>query len=285
MGDPAVKLAVSRSASPPARGGGEHSSDGQGRLVEELLGCREPELTTRVRQLPRESLEAAAQGLFLELKRSQLRLDHSREDVAESGSGGRKVLGGHGGDLEIEAAAVLANPEDGRGRPASSSRQQESEEKVQQIYERLYNSGREHNIRRRVYSELGKMAEDVRFAETCTFEPTPSASKLPATVRGRSPGSEPIGERLFREDVERRRRLEELQAQVPQPPFRPSIAAPPDMIKSASQGAVSDRLFKEHATRKERQNLRAESEAEWKKHSFRPNIRKSQASGPEVGRG
>lgn len=44
------------------------------------------------------------------------------------------------------------------------------------------------------------------------------------------------------------------------------------------------RLFREHKDRRSRQTRREETEAEWMKHSYKPNVAKSKASGPRVGR-
>lgn len=42
------------------------------------------------------------------------------------------------------------------------------------------------------------------------------------------------------------------------------------------------RLFREHADRKVRQHRREEMDAEWRKHSYRPDIQRSQATGPQI---
>merc|ERR1719253_2267240 len=43
-----------------------------------------------------------------------------------------------------------------------------------------------------------------------------------------------------------------------------------------------ERLYRSHTNRVQRKSARQDSEAEWRKHAFAPDIRKSQVSGPAV---
>jgi len=137
--------------------------------------------------------------------------------------------------------ALLEAHEDQTGVPATSSRRMLAEdidpnvrrsprvpeEKAKEIFDRLYRSGKEHRVRRRVYHELGLLVEQAKEAQTCTFEP-----RVPlAAYRGGQPPEGSITERLYQEGLDRIRRREELMQSAPVPTFRPqTIAAlPPGM--------------------------------------------------------
>jgi len=193
------------------------------------------------------------------------------------------------------------------------------EDKAREIFDRLYNSGKEHRVRRRVYHELGLLVEQAKEAQTCTFEPRVPLAAYPGGV----PPEGPVTERLYREGLERLRRREELTMRAPAPPFRPQTTTMAAQIgamrrererelregmsrgapDSADEGGTNasidsptregyryfeesphDRLFREHQERKERQTRREQNNAEWRKHSFKPDIRSSQASGPHISR-
>eukprot|EP00928_Gymnodinium_smaydae_P053581 TRINITY_DN3753_c0_g2_i1.p1 TRINITY_DN3753_c0_g2~~TRINITY_DN3753_c0_g2_i1.p1 ORF type:complete len:977 (+),score=172.56 TRINITY_DN3753_c0_g2_i1:195-3125(+) len=193
-----------------------------------------------------------------------------------------------------------------------------SEEKAREIFDRLYQSGKEHRVRKRVYQELGMLVERAREAQDCTFEP-----RVPLAARRDQNQEGSVTERLYRESMERRRRREELALNAPSPPFRPQTTAsrarreraeginplsPRDTLAegsddenngrdagldgldgsqlplgSPSRGEPTHvRLFREHEERKARHLLRQDLYAEWRKHPYRPDISSSQASGPLV---
>lgn len=198
------------------------------------------------------------------------------------------------------------------------------EEKAKEIFERLYKSGKDHRIRRRVYSELGLLVEQAKEAQTCTFEPhLPTAGQF---VGALPEGS--VTERLYRDGLDRRRRREDMVRQAPVPSFRPRtstspthhlvpgcgrragethayLMSPRDTLSAAGGEEAGHggelrgplgceeaghlepthlRLFREHEERRTRQVQREEMEAEWRKHTYQPDIRPSQASGPQVAR-
>lgn len=151
------------------------------------------------------------------------------------------------------------------------------EAQAQQIFDRLYNSAKEFRVRQRVYQEFGMMAEEALNAQSCTFEPQVSSS-------GRAGDTRQIADRLHKEGAARRARREELQAKAVVPSFRPQLKskAQPDVVPRQESTYV--RLFRENEARKKRQEIRQEEMADWKKHEYRPDIAKSQASGPQIQR-
>jgi len=208
--------------------------------------------------------------------------------------------------------ALLEAHELATGQPATSSRKvycEESdpssrrsprvpEEKAKEIFDRLYKSGKEHRVRRKVYHELGLLVEQVRDSQNCPFEP-----QLLQRSAGNSMGTH-VCDRLYRDGLERHRRKQEIAQMVkntPAFPFRPRTSIPRDprdnqsfdelggneldMSGPVEAGSYRDpglRLFREHEERKARQHRRQEVEADWRKHSYRPNISTSQASGPQI---
>eukprot|EP00929_Paragymnodinium_shiwhaense_P034927 TRINITY_DN18955_c0_g1_i1.p1 TRINITY_DN18955_c0_g1~~TRINITY_DN18955_c0_g1_i1.p1 ORF type:complete len:1055 (-),score=214.97 TRINITY_DN18955_c0_g1_i1:144-3176(-) len=252
--------------------------------------------------------------------------------------GGGHNLGGvmqdeHGPQASAYLEALLEAHELETGHPATSSRRlpdedvdpnmrrcrREPEAKAKEIFDRLYRSGKEHRVRRRVYHELGRLVEQAREAQTCTFEPRVPLAAYPqgAAIEGS------VTERLYREGLERRKRREEITRNAPVPAFRPqtttsgrrsgcggssprlALVAELDAEgKPLTNGAdalmneggdpeqalvVKDsaepthvRLFREHQERKARMARRQELEAEWRKHTYRPDISRSQESGPQI---
>lgn len=95
----------------------------------------------------------------------------------------------------------------------------EPEAKVKEIFDRLDKSGKEHRVRRRVYHELGRLVEQAREAQQCTFEPTTRQRPAHASVAD-GPGCTAT-ERLYREGLERKMRREQAILNAPVPPFRP----------------------------------------------------------------
>lgn len=182
-----------------------------------------------------------------------------------------------------------------------------SEERAKEIFDRLHRSGREHRIRRRVYHELGLLVDQAKHEQTCTFVPN-----VPNAVAQSGCGS--VTERLYRDGLDRVRRREDRILQAPTPTFQPRISPVSySLATSASASALSmsalshqdidgadlrdtladehgtmsfssrhERLFREHEERRTRQHRRQEDGAEWRKHSFRPNIAPSQATGPQI---
>mmetsp|Transcript_128161 Transcript_128161/g.221124 ORF Transcript_128161/g.221124 Transcript_128161/m.221124 type:complete len:1527 (+) Transcript_128161:154-4734(+) len=146
--------------------------------------------------------------------------------------------------------ALLEAHEMETGVPATSSRRQllteeteigvkktprVPEEKAKQIFDRLYKSGKEHRVRRRVYHELGLLVEQAKEAQTCTH--------LPCVPLAAYPGGQPlegsVSERLYREGLDRMRRREEMQRNVQPPPFRPQIlAGPPESARRENPAFV-----------------------------------------------
>eukprot|EP00927_Polykrikos_kofoidii_P073730 TRINITY_DN6974_c0_g1_i1.p1 TRINITY_DN6974_c0_g1~~TRINITY_DN6974_c0_g1_i1.p1 ORF type:complete len:1118 (-),score=215.46 TRINITY_DN6974_c0_g1_i1:185-3538(-) len=195
------------------------------------------------------------------------------------------------------------------------------EEKAKQIFDRLYKSGEEHRVRRRVYHELGVLVEQAKEAQTCTFEPRCPLAAYP----GNAAPDGSVTDRLYREGLDRRRRHEERRRGAPAPTFRPQTLSstclgpvrrhqdvrregalsPRDTLPVGDEGGLggSDddvegtragqhlfetthvRLFREYNERKARQSKRQEHDAEWRKHTYRPDISTSQASGPQILRG
>lgn len=189
------------------------------------------------------------------------------------------------------------------------------EEKAKEIFDRLYKSGEEHRVRRRVYHELGVLVEQAKEAQSCTFEPRCPTAGYPSTV----PRDVKVTDRLYQEGIDRRRRREERQRDAPLPSFRPQTlsstclgpvrrnlaVSPRETLASGDAGVLGEdevdadvsresphlfetthvRLFREHQERKARQTRRQKREAEWTKHTFRPDISTSQASGPQISRG
>eukprot|EP00930_Biecheleria_cincta_P016171 TRINITY_DN13253_c0_g1_i2.p1 TRINITY_DN13253_c0_g1~~TRINITY_DN13253_c0_g1_i2.p1 ORF type:complete len:1120 (+),score=237.77 TRINITY_DN13253_c0_g1_i2:39-3362(+) len=190
------------------------------------------------------------------------------------------------------------------GSPRRSPRM--SEEKAKEVFDRLYKSGKEARVRRRVYSELGLLVEQAKEAHTCTFEPRLPLAKYP---QGFVP-QKTINERLYQDSFDRRRRRQEMQETAPVPLFRPhtSMSSMPTLrrdagglsprdtlasedglgseygMQSGSPNSCHDRLFREHQERKARHEHRQEALAEWRKHTFKPDISTSQATGPMVKR-
>mmetsp|Transcript_79316 Transcript_79316/g.201912 ORF Transcript_79316/g.201912 Transcript_79316/m.201912 type:complete len:962 (-) Transcript_79316:92-2977(-) len=181
-----------------------------------------------------------------------------------------------------------------------------SEEKAKEIFDRLYKSGKDHRVRRRVYHELGILVDQAKHDQTCTFVPN-----VPLAAQS---GCGSVTERLYRDGRDRDRRREEMSRNAPVPTFHPRIS-PSSAGLATSQSALSlggmnhqsdseyqpdlredlledqgstsyesrhVRLFREHEERRNRKMQREDRNAEWKKHSFRPNIASSQATGPQV---
>mmetsp|Transcript_886 Transcript_886/g.2030 ORF Transcript_886/g.2030 Transcript_886/m.2030 type:complete len:865 (+) Transcript_886:134-2728(+) len=193
--------------------------------------------------------------------------------------------------------------------PTLRPAQRVTEDKAQEIFARLYRSGKEHRVRRKVYHELGLLVEQAKEAQTCTFEPRLPLAQYP----GGSQPDGPIAERLYRDGMDRMRRREELSHNAPVPSFRPATLtesgyyssgrpmldgggpgmglSPRDTLGQDADdgdGLSRDlepphiRLFREHMERRTRQSQREEAQAEWRKHTFRPDISSSQASGPQI---
>lgn len=150
--------------------------------------------------------------------------------------------------------ALLEAHEIDTGAPATASRRQQAteeieenhrrslrvpEEKAKEIFDRLYRSGKEHRVRRRVYHELGLLVEQAKEAQTCTFEPRCPLAGYP----GGMPIEGNVSERLYREGLDRIRRREELAKSAPAPPFRPQIGAPPPGSLLASMRRVQRHDF------------------------------------------
>eukprot|EP00405_Crypthecodinium_cohnii_P009185 CAMPEP_0206439438 /NCGR_PEP_ID=MMETSP0324_2-20121206/12203_1 /ASSEMBLY_ACC=CAM_ASM_000836 /TAXON_ID=2866 /ORGANISM="Crypthecodinium cohnii, Strain Seligo" /LENGTH=1108 /DNA_ID=CAMNT_0053907043 /DNA_START=273 /DNA_END=3599 /DNA_ORIENTATION=- len=210
---------------------------------------------------------------------------------------------------DILGAALAARDEDLDWGPRPM---RVSEEKAKEIFDRLYKSGQQHRVRRRVYHELGLLVDQAKHDQTCTFMPS-----LPLAA---GPACGSVTERLYRDGLDRRRRREELSQQAPLPTFHPSISEsshslqqslgisqsalsllspaqgsedsvelPPEHVEELGVGPMSmsqesrhERLFREHEERRARKMQREEDGAEWKKHSFRPDISTSQITGPRV---
>lgn len=197
-----------------------------------------------------------------------------------------------------------------------------SEEKAREIFDRLYASGKEQRIRRRVYLELGQMVNQAKDSKNCTFKPrTLARSTSPRDALAQEGAAT---DRLYFDGLERIRRREEMVRGAPTPTFRPQTTPLPEFVRNprgssfegeealGSQGdSVTDadvaqdsisgdetpsarlrgrdtgshiRLFTEGAERRARQHFREEMGAEWKKHTFRPDITTSQMSGPQITR-
>eukprot|EP00928_Gymnodinium_smaydae_P032517 TRINITY_DN23528_c0_g7_i1.p1 TRINITY_DN23528_c0_g7~~TRINITY_DN23528_c0_g7_i1.p1 ORF type:complete len:933 (-),score=185.55 TRINITY_DN23528_c0_g7_i1:125-2923(-) len=238
-------------------------------------------------------------------------------EARRSGGNGALTCARSCEDLEVAAA------------PAKRTPRAVSEEKAQEIFDRLYRSGKEQRVRRRVYQELGLLAEQAREEENGALDPARSPGSPPADnmVGGDAPpvSDAEVTERLYQQGLEWMRRREELAMAAPVPSFRPqtmtssfaarpregltptgSLASPhgpdPDELlgdisfedadmraqdPAALHGFVGDqrnelpahhRLFREHAERQKRQNYREEMHAEWRQHSYRPDISASQAN-------
>jgi len=183
-----------------------------------------------------------------------------------------------------------------------------SEDKAREIFDRLYKNGKDARIRRRVYAELGLLVEQAKEAQMCTFEPQLPLARYPDGFQPH----ESINERLYRDSFDRRRRREEAKQSVPMPPFRPNMSvnsttsrrsegmSPRDTLSDAGFGdsmsrvptdgsmvrksSTHERLFRDHADRKARQAHREDVLADWRKHTFKPDIATSQATGPVVAR-
>jgi len=54
---------------------------------------------------------------------------------------------------------------------ATSKRIEETTESVRKVYERLFSDGERYRERRRVYTEIGIMAESEKISQACTFQP------------------------------------------------------------------------------------------------------------------
>jgi len=208
--------------------------------------------------------------------------------------------------LEAHRTEVTSHDDDIYGYVKPSPRV--SKEKAQEIFDRLYKNGKDARIRRRVYAELGLLVEQAKEAQMCTFEPRLPLARYPDGFQPQ----ESINERLYRDSFDRRRRREEAKQSMPLPTFRPNMS-----INSAtsrrSEGGVSprdtlddegfleggltgdgsinrkhspthERLYREHADRKARQAHREDAMADWRKHTFKPDIRNSQATGPQIAR-
>lgn len=153
-----------------------------------------------------------------------------------------------------------------------------SEAQAQEIFDRLCRAGREQTIRRRVYTELGLLVE-----QTQKTIPVPRVPH--AQYKG---GIQPQGcitDRLYRDGLDRKRRLNELVLHAPAPTFRPQLISAPlgnDDPHYAAESAYS-RLFRDHELRKRRQEKRKDQE-EHLKYTFRPDISSSQATGPQIQR-
>jgi len=184
-----------------------------------------------------------------------------------------------------------------------------SEEKAREIFDRLYKNGKDARIRRRVYAELGLLVEQAKEAQMCTFEPRLPLARYPDGFQPQ----ESINERLYQDSFDRRRRREEAKQNVPLPTFRPNMSinsvtsrrseggvSPRDTVESEGgfleggltgdgsinrkQSPLHERLYREHADRKARQAHREDAMADWRKHTFNPDIRRSQATGPQIAR-
>jgi hypothetical protein len=179
-----------------------------------------------------------------------------------------------------------------------------TEEKAKEIFDRLYRSGKEHRVRRRVYHELGLLVEQAKEAQTCTFEPRVPLAAHPG---GQQPEM-PVTERLFRDSFAREdRRKQKLEAVILNgPTFRPQTTVPPaslglpegefhdvtldgmegngldGIVQSPYGESPHERLFQESFKKKERHIKRQEDLAEWKKHKYTPDISRSVASGPQI---
>eukprot|EP00931_Biecheleriopsis_adriatica_P020313 TRINITY_DN13619_c0_g1_i1.p1 TRINITY_DN13619_c0_g1~~TRINITY_DN13619_c0_g1_i1.p1 ORF type:complete len:1061 (+),score=272.69 TRINITY_DN13619_c0_g1_i1:85-3267(+) len=196
--------------------------------------------------------------------------------------------------------------EDMHARQQPSPRMSEEQAKV--VFDRLYKSGKAFRVRRRVYSELGLLVEQAKESEMCTFEP-----HLPLARRRQDYLPSSINERLYQDSFLRRKKREEMTQKAPVPSFRPQTSrsslptlrrgepgagglSPRDTLARETLGEegmlvadvafhrrdepTHERLFREHQERKERQARREEEKAEWRKHTFKPDISSSQATCP-----
>lgn len=160
------------------------------------------------------------------------------------------------------------------------------ETEAQQVFDRLHKSAKEVRVKKRTDVDFGIMAEEVRSGQSisslsCT-PPLPGDALLNnQSVRISNKSATEATERLYKESTALRQRRQELQANAPRPSFRPQIKN-----RSANENSRSQpthlRLFCDHLARQQRQEQRQEDLADWKKHSYRPDIMTSQASGPRI---
>mmetsp|Transcript_31138 Transcript_31138/g.56868 ORF Transcript_31138/g.56868 Transcript_31138/m.56868 type:complete len:554 (+) Transcript_31138:119-1780(+) len=185
--------------------------------------------------------------------------------------------------------------------PTTRQVQRVPEEKAREIFDRLYRSGKEHRVRRRVYHELGLLVEQAKEAQTCTFEPDVPLAKYPGGVQPEGP----VAERLYRDGMERLQRREELMQTAPVSSFRPATLtesgyfaagrrleiagagpgmglSPRDTLGPRDVEPPHIRLYREHMERRTRQSQREVEQAEWRKYTYKPDISSSQVSGPQI---
>lgn len=253
-------------------------------------------------------------------------LEERERETGQPATGSRRSL--HHEDQELE--------------PPVGYKRRVSEGEAKKIFDRLYQSGKDHRTKRQSRFQLGLLAQESQEREACPFEPN-----LRSTHQGfqRSPqAGEDVSRRLHEEAKERRLKREQAIRQAPVPPFHPQTTAsagnlaavrkerdnvrtpdeyqfpngalnlsPRDTIaesfasgtaaevSSSALGDISsvlpppgqpqhgihfglphDRLFREHKERRARQAQREVEQAEWRRHTYRPDIRSSQASGPQI---
>jgi len=290
------------------------------KFLQERAGCRPEEGSPRGSASPRDS--ARMPQVFRRLTAPATPPSDQMARIAVAHMGANKAQVSFGGALaessdasqyldallEAHHSEVAARAEDLTTYIKQSPRV--SEEKAREIFDRLYKNGKDARVRRRVYAELGLLVEQAKEAQLCTFEPRLPLAKYPDGFQPQ----ESVNERLYRDSFERRRRRQEAKQSVPLPSFRPNASinsttsrrseggmSPRDTVCSEGLGfddgrltaegssrrqnsPTHERLFRDHADRRARQAHREDAMADWRKHTFKPDISMSQATGPQIAR-
>ncbi|CAD7970345.1 unnamed protein product [Amoebophrya sp. A25] len=170
----------------------------------------------------------------------------------------------------------------------TSKRIEKTEENVRQVYERLFDDGERQRERRRVYSEIGVMAEGEMLRKHCSFQPR-------LVARGRAPHRDTRPERTTRPSTRTSKRSdlppklvvynrgEEPSPQDDPRAIRggpqgtsPEVSARSVSKYSEMRGPAFSRLHREASARKEKLESMIREQEEKVKPDFHPKILHSQ---------